>query len=128
MGDPRGADRDPEVVAVRERVAVRALVGSTGPEVREPNLRSPRAPPIRTRRIPGIESAGSIVLPREAEVPGGRAAVDLRHVVITEGIHEGGGGPVHPIVRGTYVEPLRPVRLVGERIGEDHVAGWIDGD
>src|SRR5512132_3394920 len=105
MGDARGADRDPEVIAVGERIAVRGLVGSTGPEVREPNVRSPRAPAIRTLRIPGIESAGSIVLPREAEVPGGRAAVDLRHVVITEGIHGRGDGPVHPIVRGTYIEP-----------------------
>src|SRR4029450_13706288 len=91
MGDARRADRDPEVVAVGERIAVRALVGGAGPEVREPNVRSPRATATRTLRMPGVESAGSIVLPGEAEVPGARAAVDLRHVVITEGIHCGGG-------------------------------------
>src|SRR6266542_6967865 len=99
MDDARGADRDPEVVAVGERVAVRALVRSIGPEVREPNLRPPRAPAIRTLRIPGIESACPIVLPREAEVPG-RRAVDLRRVAVTAGIQGGGGGggPMHAIV------------------------------
>src|SRR6266702_1929645 len=126
VGDPGRAYRDPEVVAIRERVPGRALVRRAGGEVRELHLARPAIPPVVGCRVPGVERPGAVVLPGQAEVTGGRAAGDLREIAVTLGVDEPRGGPGRSIVRGDRVQALRPVRDGAERVGHDDVPRGID--
>src|SRR6266571_1205154 len=95
VGDPGRAYGDPEVVAVGEGVPGWALVRRAGGEVGELRLARPAASPVGGCRVPGVERPGAVVLPGQAEIPGGRAAGDLREAAVTLGVDEPGRGPGH---------------------------------
>src|SRR5205823_8662900 len=104
VGDPGRAHREAEVVTVGERVAVRGLVRSAGSEVGQANLPSPAGASVRARRVPGVELAGPIVLPGQADITRGGTAVDLRHAAVSPGVHEDLRAPGDPIIGGLSVE------------------------
>src|SRR5215831_8829185 len=100
VGDPGGADGDPEVVAVGEGIPGRALIRRAGGAVREPDLAGPACPAVGGCGVPGAERAGAVVLPGQPEVTGGRAGGDLREVAIAPGVHQARGAPGQPVARG----------------------------
>src|SRR5881628_1941417 len=88
----RRVDGQAEVVAVRERVAVRRLVRSPGAEVRQTDAHGPLPAVVRRAGEPCIPAAKpatvparriSIVLPCQAKVPRGWTGHDRREVTVS---------------------------------------------
>src|SRR5215467_1016844 len=95
VGDSGRADSDAEVVAVGEGVPGRALVRRAGGAVGELHLAGPVGSAVGGCGVPGVERAGTVVLPGQPEVTAGRATSDLREVAVAVGVQQGRYGPGH---------------------------------